>query len=64
MEKFCHMATSKSSSKKNTEKVNKYWLSNIEIVLTHMVLELDVFGIAEKLLVPYVISYPKKFKKI
>ena len=34
---------------KNTEKINKYELSNIELVFTHMVLELGVLGIARKL---------------
>ena len=37
---------------KNTEKINKDRLSNIELVLTHMVLELGVLGIAGKLFVP------------
>ena len=36
----------------NTEKINKYSLSNIELVLTHTILELGVLGIARKLLVP------------
>ena len=35
-----------------TEKINKYWLSNIELVLTHTVSQLSVLGIAGKLLVP------------
>ena len=39
---------------KNTEKINKYYLSNIELVLTHMVSKLGVLGIAGKLLVPSV----------
>ena len=47
----------------NIEKINKYWLSNIELVLTHTVSELGVFGIAGKLSVPFVILC-KKFKKI
>ena len=47
---------------KNTEKINKHRLSNIELVLTHMVLELSVFGIAEKLSMPFV-TLCKKFKK-
>ena len=29
---------------KNIDKINKYWLSNIELVLTHMVLKLGVLG--------------------
>ena len=33
----------------NTEKINKYGLSNIELVLTCTVLELGVLGIAGKL---------------
>ena len=40
---------------KNIEKINKYRLSNFELVLTHTVLELDVLGIAGKLSVPFVI---------
>ena len=46
----------------NTEKINKYRLSNFELVLTHTVLELDVFGIARKLSMPFV-TLCKKFKK-
>ena len=38
----------------NIEKINKYQLSNIELVLTHTVLELGVLNIAEKLSVPSV----------
>ena len=34
----------------NTQKINKYRLSNIELVLTHTVSKLGVLGIAEKLL--------------
>ena len=48
----------------NTEKINKYWLSNIELVLTHMVSELGVFGIAEKLSVPFVTLCKNISKKI
>ena len=48
---------------KNTEKINKYRLSNIELVLTHTVLELDVHGIAGKLSVPSVTLCKKKFKE-
>ena len=44
---------------KNTEKINKYWLSNIELVLTHMVSELGVLGIAGKLSVPSIILCKK-----
>ena len=48
----------------NTEKINKYWLSNFELVLTHTVLELGVLGIAGKLSVPSVTLCKKlKFKK-
>ena len=36
----------------NTETINKYWLSNIELVITHTILELGVLGIAKKLSVP------------
>ena len=45
----------------NTKKINKYQLSNIELVLTHLVSELNVFGIARKLLMPSV-TCCKKFK--
>ena len=48
----------------NTEKINKYWLSNIELVLTHMVSELGVLGIAGKLSMPFVILCKKYSKKI
>ena len=47
---------------KNIEKINKYRLSNIELVLTHMVSELGMLGIARKLLVPSVTLCQKKFK--
>ena len=63
MGKFCHMATFRSSSR-NIEKINRYSLSNIEFVLTHMLSELDVFGIARKLLVPSVTLCNKFQKKI
>ena len=43
----------------NTEKINKYRLSNFELVLTHTVLELGVLGIAEKPLVPSVTLWKK-----
>ena len=43
-------------------KINKYWLSNIELVLTHMVSELGTFGISGKLSMPS-ITLCKKFKK-
>ena len=46
---------------KNTEKINKYRLSNIELVLTCTVLELDILGIAGNLSVPS-ITLCKKFK--
>ena len=64
MGKFCHMATSRSSLE-DTENINKYRLSNIELVLTHMVSELGMLGIAGKLLVPSVTlckKIQKKFK--
>ena len=48
----------------NTEKINKYWLSNIELVLTHTVLELGVLGIAEKLSVSFVTLCKKNSKII
>ena len=60
MGKFCHMATFRSSSR-NTEKINKYLLSNIELVLTNRVSKLGVLGIVGKLLVPS-ITLCKKFK--
>ena len=47
---------------KNIEKIKKFQLSNIELLLTHIVLELDKFGNAGKLLVPSLTSY-KKIKK-
>ena len=47
---------------KNLEKINKYWLSNIELVLTHTISELGVLDIAKKLSVPS-ITLCKKFKK-
>ena len=50
MGKFCHMATSRSSSRKYRKNQLKS-ASNIELVLTHVVLELGVLGIARKLLV-------------
>ena len=46
----------------NSKTINKYWLSNFELVLTHMISELGMLGIAEKLSVPSVTFY-KKFKK-
>ena len=48
----------------NTQKIKKYQLSNIELVLTHTVLELDMLGIARKLSVPSVTLCKKNFKKI
>ena len=63
MGKFCHMPTSRSSSK-NIEKINNCRLSNIELVLTHSLLELGVLGITGKLLEPFVTSYKKNSKKI
>ena len=38
----------------NIKKIIKYPFSNIELILTHTVLELDVLGIVGKLLVAYV----------
>ena len=43
--------------------MNKYQLSNIELVPTHMILELDVFIIFGKLLVSITL-YQKNSKKI
>ena len=47
---------------KNIVKFNKYWLSNIELVLTHTVSELGVLGIVGKLSVPSITLCKKKFK--
>ena len=44
----------------NTKKISKYWLSNIELVLTRTVSELGVLGIARKFSVPS-ITLCKKF---
>ena len=49
---------------KNIEKINKYWLSNMEFVLTHTILELGVFGIAGKHLVLSITLCKKNSKKI
>ena len=49
---------------KNTEKINKYQLSNIELGLIHMVSELDMLNIAGKLLLPSVSLCKKIQKKI
>ena len=43
----------------NTKKINKYRLSNIELVLTHTISELGLLGIARKLSVPFVILCKK-----
>ena len=47
----------------NIEKINKFWLSNIKLILTHMALELGVLGIAGKLSMPS-ITLCKKIKKV
>ena len=47
---------------KNIEKINKYRLSNIELVLTHTILELSMLGIAGKLLLSFVSLSKKYFK--
>ena len=47
----------------NAEKINKYWLSNIELVLTHMISKLGVLSIARKLLVPFE-TFMEKIQKI
>ena len=44
----------------NTEKINKYQLSNIELVLTHTVSELGVLGIAKKLSMAYITLCKKR----
>ena len=46
----------------NTQNINKYRLSNIELILMHTVLELGVLGIAGKLSMPS-ISVCKKNSK-
>ena len=47
----------------NIEKINKYWLSNFELVLTHTVLKLGMLGIARTLLVSSVTLCKKIQKK-
>ena len=49
--------------RENTKTINKYELSNIVLILIHMVLELGMLGIAGKLLVPSINSYQIKSKK-
>ena len=41
----------------NTEIINKYQFSNIELVHTHTISELGMLIIVEKLLVPFVTTY-------
>ena len=48
----------------NIEKINEYQFSNIELVLTHIVLELGVLGIVGKAFGALYNFMPKKFKKI
>ena len=48
MGKFCHIATSRSSSRKYQKNQQKM-ASNIILVLTHIVLEFGMFSIAGKL---------------
>ena len=48
----------------NREKINKYRLSNFELILTHTISELGVLGIARKLSLPFVTLCPKNSKKI
>ena len=50
--KFCHMATSRYSSRKY-QKNQSLLTSNIELILIHMVLELGVLCIAKKLLMSF-----------
>ena len=47
----------------NTKKINKYRISNIELVLTHTVLLLGMFGIAATLLVLFEKIYINFFLK-
>ena len=49
----------------NTKKINKYGLSNIELVVIHMVSKSGVLDIARKLLVPFITLFKKNsiFKK-
>ena len=42
---------------------NKFWLSNVELDLTHTISKLDVHTIATKHIMPFITSYLKKFKK-
>ena len=63
MGKFCHMDTFRAPPE-NKVKINKYRLSNIELVLPHIVSKLNVLGIARKLLVPSITFYPKNIKKL
>ena len=48
----------------NIEKINKHWLSNIELVLAHMILKLGMLDIAGELSVPFVTICKKNSKKI
>ena len=41
----------------NTEKINKYWLSNIELVLTHTLSKLGMLDFAGKLSMAFVTSH-------
>ena len=41
-------------SLENTKKINKYWLSNIELVFTHTISKLGLLGSAGKLSMPFV----------
>ena len=49
---------------KNTKKINKYQLSNIELVLTHTISKLDVLGIAKKLSLPSITLCKRIQKKM
>ena len=53
MGKFFQMATFRSSSRKD-KNINKNWLSNIELVLTHTISELGVDSIAKKFSVSFI----------
>ena len=58
MGKFCNMLHLEAPPQ-NTEKINKYQLSNIELVLTHTESKLGVLGIATKISMPSVTECKK-----
>ena len=62
MDRFCHMTASRRSSRKYRKNIY-IPISNIELVLTHIILELGMLGIARKFLVYSMTFLEKKFKK-